>query len=123
MIDTSIQRVEINQVIENQLPEFVQAESPLFVDFMKQYYISQEYQGGPTNITENIDRYTKLQTYVGAALTEYTGLTTNTESTSSTIFVIQQKVIQVNMDYLKLMMKLLLTQVLELHRLLDVFVI
>ena len=42
MIDTSIQRVEINQVIENQLPEFVQAESPLFVDFMKQYYISQE---------------------------------------------------------------------------------
>ena len=87
MIDTSIQRVEINQVIENQLPEFVQAESPLFVDFMKQYYISQEYQGGPTNITENIDRYTKLQTYVGAALTEYTGLTTNTESTSSTIFL------------------------------------
>ena len=32
-------------------------------------------------------RYTKLQTYVGAALTEYTGLSTNTESYSSTIFV------------------------------------
>ena len=87
MIDTSIQRVEINQVIENQLPEFVQSESPLFVDFMKQYYISQEYQGGSINIAENLDRYTKLKTYVGAALTEYTGLTTNTESYSSTIFV------------------------------------
>ena len=87
MIDTSIQRVEINQVIENQLPEFVQSESPLFVDFMKQYYISQEYQGGPTNITENIDRYTKLQTFVGVALTEYTGLSTDTQSFSSTIFV------------------------------------
>ena len=87
MIDTSIQRVEINQVIENQLPEFVQAESPLFVDFMKQYYISQEYQGGSTNIAENLDRYTKLQTYVGAGLTEFTGLSTNTESYSSTIFV------------------------------------
>ena len=87
MIDTSIQRVEINQVIENQLPEFVQTESPLFVDFMKQYYISQEFQGGATNIAENIDRYTKLQTYVGAALTEFTGLSTNTESYSSTIFV------------------------------------
>ena len=87
MIDTSIQRVEINQVIENQLPEFVQSESPLFVDFMKQYYISQEYQGGSINIAENLDRYTKLQTYVGAALTEYTGLSTNTESYSSTIFV------------------------------------
>ena len=77
MIDTSIQRVQINQVIENQLPEFVQSESPLFVDFMKQYYISQEYQGGSVNISENIDRYTKLQTYVGAALTEYTGLSTD----------------------------------------------
>ena len=87
MIDTSIQRVEINQVIENQLPEFVQAESPLFVDFMKQYYISQEYQGGSINISENLDRYTKLQTYVGAALTEYTGLSTDTQSFSSTIFV------------------------------------
>ena len=87
MIDTSIQRVEINQVIENQLPEFVQSESPLFVDFMKQYYVSQEYQGGSTNIAENLDRYTKLQTYVGAALTEYTGLSTDTESYSSTIFV------------------------------------
>ncbi len=87
MIDTSIQRVEINQVIESQLPEFVQSESPLFVDFMKQYYISQEYQGGSINIAENLDRYTKLQTYVGAALTEYTGLSTNTESFSDTIFV------------------------------------
>ena len=87
MIDTSIQRVEINQVIENQLPEFVQSENPLFVDFMKQYYISQEYQGGSINISENLDRYTNLQTFVGAALTEYTGLTTNTESYSSTIFV------------------------------------
>ena len=61
MIDTSIQRVEINQVIENQLPEFVQSESPLFVDFMKQYYISQEYQGGSINIAENLDRYTKFK--------------------------------------------------------------
>ena len=57
------------------------------MDFMKQYYISQEYQGGSINIAENIDRYTKLQTYVGAALTEYTGLSTDTESYSSTIFV------------------------------------
>ncbi len=50
MIDTSIQRVKISQVIENQLPEFVQSESPLFVDFMKQYYKSQEFQGGTVDI-------------------------------------------------------------------------
>ena len=87
MIDTSIQRVKISQVIENQLPEFVQADNPLFVEFMKQYYVSQEYQGGTVDIGENIDRYTKLQTYVGAALTEYTGLSTDAQSYSTTIYV------------------------------------
>ena len=46
----------------------------------------QEYQGGSINIAENIDRYTKLQTYVGAALTEYTGLSTDM-NLISTIFV------------------------------------
>jgi hypothetical protein len=73
MIDTSLQRVKISQVIENQLPEFVQAENPLFVEFMKQYYVSQEYQGGVVDIGENIDQYTKLQTYVGSAVSVYTG--------------------------------------------------
>ena len=90
MIDTSIQRVEINQVIENQLPEFVQSESPLFVDFMKQYYTSQEYQGGSINFRK-YRRYTKLQTYVGWP---YTGLSTDTKSFSSTIFVDSTKGIQ-----------------------------
>ena len=87
MIDTSIQRVKISQVIENQLPEFVQAESPLFVEFMKQYYVSQEYQGGAVDIGENIDQYTKFQTYVGSATTVYTGLSTDTQSYSTTIYV------------------------------------
>jgi len=87
MIDTSIQRVKISQVIENQLPEFVQAENPLFVDFMKQYYVSQEFQGGTVDLGENIDRYTKLQTFVGSATTVCTGLSTDTKSFSSTIHV------------------------------------
>lgn len=87
MIDTSLQRVKISQVIENQLPEFVQAENPLFVEFMKQYYVSQEYQGGVVDIGENIDQYTKLQTYVGSAVSVYTGLSTDTQSYSTTIYV------------------------------------
>ena len=87
MIDTSLQRVKISQVIENQLPEFVQSENPLFVEFMKQYYVSQEYQGGVVDIGENIDQYTKLQTYVGSAVTVFTGLSTDIQSYSTTIFV------------------------------------
>ena len=84
MIDTSIQRVEINQVIENRLPEFVQSESPLCRFHETILYLPRV---SGWIIIENLDRYTKLQTYVGAALTEYTGLSTDTESYSSTIFV------------------------------------
>ena len=39
-------RVNIQQIIENQLPEFLLSESPKAVDFFKQYYLSQEHQGG-----------------------------------------------------------------------------
>ena len=41
MIQTGFEkRVTVQQVIENQLPEFVLSESPKTVDFLKQYYIS-----------------------------------------------------------------------------------
>ena len=41
MIETSIdKRVKISQLVEGQLPSYVVTESPLFVDFLKQYYQS-----------------------------------------------------------------------------------
>ena len=41
MITTGIEkRVQVQEIIDNQLPEFVLAESPKAVDFLKQYYIS-----------------------------------------------------------------------------------
>ena len=56
MIQTGFEsRVKIQQVIESQLPEFILEESPNTVEFFKQYYISQEYQGGPVDIAENLD--------------------------------------------------------------------
>ena len=36
--------IKISDVIENQIPEFILSENPNFVDFLKQYYISQEFQ-------------------------------------------------------------------------------
>ena len=61
MIQTGIEsRVKIQDIISNQLPEFVLDESPKAVDFLKQYYISQEYQGGPVDIVENLDEYLKV---------------------------------------------------------------
>ena len=61
MITTGIdKRVKVQQIIENQIPEFLLSESPKAVDFLKQYYISQEYQGGVIDLTDNLDQYIKL---------------------------------------------------------------
>ena len=61
MIQTGFEsRVKIQDIIANQLPDFILDESPKTVDFLKQYYISQEYQGGPVDIAENLDQYIKL---------------------------------------------------------------
>lgn len=47
MITTGIdKRIQVQQIVDNQLPEFVLSENPKTVDFLKQYYISQEYRGG-----------------------------------------------------------------------------
>ena len=61
MIQTGFEsKVKIQDIISNQLPDFVLDESPEAVDFLKQYYISQEYQGAPTDLSENLDKYLKL---------------------------------------------------------------
>ena len=41
-------RIQVNTIIENQLPEFVVSDFENATEFLKQYYISQEYQGGPS---------------------------------------------------------------------------
>ena len=58
MIQTGIEsRVKIQDVISSQLPNFILEESPTTVDFLKQYYISQEFQSGVVDIAENLDQY------------------------------------------------------------------
>jgi hypothetical protein len=53
-------RVKIQSIIENQIPDFIAEESPLLVEFLKQYYISQEYQGASFDLIQNIDKYVKI---------------------------------------------------------------
>ena len=53
-------RVKIQSVVENQLPDFIAEENPLLIDFLKQYYISQEYPSGTTDLVQNLDNYIKL---------------------------------------------------------------
>ena len=54
MTDT---RVKLSTIVQNQLPEYVRSDYPLVSEFLKQYYLSQEYQGAPVDLVNNINRY------------------------------------------------------------------
>ena len=47
-------KVKISNILESQIPEFIQAESPLFKEFLEQYYISEEHEYGTTYLADNI---------------------------------------------------------------------
>ena len=70
MISTDLQRVQIQNIVENQLPSFVQEDFPLLGEFLKEYYTSQEYPGASADLIQNIDEYLKLES-----------LTNNTQET------------------------------------------
>ena len=55
-------RVKISSIVESQLPSYVREEFPLIGQFLSRYYRSQEYQGGPLDIVQNIDEYIKRTT-------------------------------------------------------------
>ena len=80
-------RVNIQQIIENQLPEFLLSESPKAVDFFKQYYLSQEHQGGTVDIIDNLDQYLKLDNLTTEVVKGETTLAVGIGTTSKTITV------------------------------------
>jgi len=53
-------RVQFNKIVTNQLPLYVQEDFPLIGDFLKSYYLGQEFQGAPLDLLQNIDRYVQL---------------------------------------------------------------
>jgi hypothetical protein len=92
MIQTGFEsRVKVQQVIENQLPNFILDESPNAAEFLKQYYISQEYQGGVIDIAENLDQYLKLDNLTPEVIVGSTELSTNISSSSGIVTVTSTK--------------------------------
>lgn len=88
MIETGIDtRVKINQIVQGQLPSYVQSESPKTIDFLKQYYLSQDSQGSPADIIDNLDQYLKFDYLTPEVISGITTLTTNVSVGDSTIFV------------------------------------
>ena len=53
-------RVKFSNIVQNQLPDYVQDEFPLVAEFLKSYYQGQEYQSGPLDLIQNIDQYIKV---------------------------------------------------------------
>ena len=88
MIGTGIdKRIKVQQIIDNQLPEFILSESPDAVKFLKQYYISQEYTGGPIDLVDNLDQYLKLDNLTTEVVKGETTLAVGIGTTSKTITV------------------------------------
>ena len=78
-------RVKVQQIIDSQLPEFVLDESPKASEFLKQYYISQEYQGGSVDIVENLDQYINLDSLIPEVIVGSTELTNNISTSSGIV--------------------------------------
>ena len=53
-------RIQFSNIVQNQLPAYVKEEFPLISDFLKQYYIAQEFEGAPIDLIQNIDEYVKI---------------------------------------------------------------
>ena len=85
MISTDFQRVQIQNIVENQLPSFVRDDFPLIAEFLKQYYISQEYPGASVDLIQNIDQYLKLESLTNNSSS--TELVSNISFTDTTINV------------------------------------
>ncbi len=56
----TVDRVKFQEIVESQLPRYVREDFPLLGDFIKQYYISQEFESGPIDVLNNIDQYVKV---------------------------------------------------------------
>ena len=84
----SEKRVKLNQIVKNQVPSYVREDFPLVGEFLSQYYIGQEYKGGPIDLINNIDSYIKLSengnSIKSTSTTKYAGISTETIFVSNT---------------------------------------
>ena len=78
-------RVQLSSILSRQVPVYVRDEYPLVTEFLKQYYVAQEYQGGPLDLIQNIDQYIKLENTTNLA--ESVVLKTALEKLDDTITV------------------------------------
>lgn len=84
-------RVQLNKIIESQLPEFLVADFPNAIEFFRQYYLSLEHQGGSVDLVDNLDRYIRVDNLVPEVIVGETSLTGDITSSQDTIQVTSTK--------------------------------
>ena len=74
----------------SQLPTYVREDFPLLVEFLEQYYISQEYEGATLDLIQNLDKYVKVDSLFELETTtvlskdlNYTGKTITADSSGN----------------------------------------
>ena len=85
---SEIKRVKIDSILESQIPEFLNEDSPLFLEFLKQYYRSLEHQGGTLDIVNNLKKYKDIESFNKESLKSSTTLTSKVLAFDSTIKVV-----------------------------------
>ena len=66
--------INVSDRVENQLPEFIRYEDRQLVNFLFEYYKSQEKTGRPYDILNNLLRYLDLDNYTSEQLASATNL-------------------------------------------------
>lgn len=79
--------INISDRVENQLPEFIRQEDRQFVDFLFQYYKSQEKTGRPYDILNNLLSYLDIDNYTSDELSLDTQLLSDIGITDSKILI------------------------------------
>ena len=88
MIGTGIDvRVKIQDIVSSQLPSYVLSESPLTDDFLKQFYVSQEFQGGAVDFASNLDQYLDINNLSSEAIYGEFELTQDVSVDDTVVFV------------------------------------
>ena len=66
----SDKKVKISNILGSQIPDFIQADNPLFKEFLTQYYESEEHEYGTTYLAEHISSLKKIPTVSDISLVE-----------------------------------------------------
>ena len=84
---SDIKKVKIIDVLESQIPEFLNEDSPLFREFLLQYFTSLESRSGSTDLAVNIKEYKDITSFTSDNLSSDTTLTRSVGAFSTEIFV------------------------------------